>query len=332
LCAALKEDLAVSAAPRISTIIATHNRPQFLQEALDNLAAQQFLPAEVIVVDDGSGPATQRALERWQARRLPCFELHYFRQRNSGPAVARNRGVAASRGDFIHFMDDDDLMEPDALRHLAAALAGVGGAAVSMASYALLHHGHGTLPQGAATVAPAGGDAAQVLAAMIAGQWFVPIHGYLFTRAASARMGAWDPALGSQEDDEFLFRAALRGVGFIAAPAALVYYRQHDGVRRATPGKPGETVREGLRQRLHDDLVMRESVFRELQSRAAEEDQRAAFQAWHQRLVERYAELLPELEEEAWTVLDWLGVQGLPQPARVPRGDRRVAQQVTLNL
>ena len=112
------------AARKISTIIATHNRPHYLCEALDCLAAQRLPPQEVIVVDDGSAPDTPRALLRWQAR-VPhaAFELRYFRQRNSGPAVARNRGLVASRNDLIHFMDDDDLMAPDALQHSLERLA-----------------------------------------------------------------------------------------------------------------------------------------------------------------------------------------------------------------
>lgn len=302
---------------RISTLIATHDRPHFLREALDCLAGQRLPPAEIVVVDDGSGPETRRAVQRWRAQRAPAgLELRYFYQDNSGPAVARNRAIAASRGDYLHFMDDDDLMAPDALQHLAAALAGAGEAAVSMASYTLLHHGEGAAPVSEPPVAPPESTFAERLAAMIAGHWFVPIHGYLFTREAVSRMGPWDPALGSQEDDDYLFRAALEGVRFVPAPAALVHYRQHNGVRRATPGKPGQTVLAGLRQRLQDDLTIRERVFGQLCARRAEERYRAAFQAWQQRLLTRYGPLLPTVEPEAWRVLAWLaGRPGAPWPA-----------------
>lgn len=289
---------------QISTIIATHDRPRFLLEALDSLAAQRLPPSEVIVVDDGSGPATRGALTRWQARpAAAAFALRYVRQRNRGPAAARNRGLRASRGAGIHFMDDDDLMAPAALQHLAQALAGAPGAAASMASHTLLHDGDAAVSGAAPAVAPQRGD---VLAAMIAGQWFVPIHGYLFTRAACARMGRWDPRLSSQEDDEYLLRAALAEIDFIPAPQALVHYRQHGGLRRATPGKPGETVAEGLRKRLQDDLAIRERVFCELRARGRLEPQRAAFEAWHRRLQQRYGPL-PEDIENAWAVLAWLG-------------------------
>lgn len=318
----------MSAITRVSTIIATCNRAHFLVEALDNIAAQRVPPLEVIVVDDGSGPETRRAVERWRTRqRRAAFDLRYFHQDNSGPAVARNRGVEKARGDYLHFMDDDDLMEPDTLLHLATALDGVNGAAVSMASYAMLHHGEGVTPVGEPAVAPSRQSPAERLAAMIAGHWFVPVHGYLFTRAAVARMGSWDPSLASQEDDELLLRAALRGVEFLPAPAALVYYRQHNGVRRATPGKPGETVMQGLRKRLLDDLAIRERAAQALHDQGAIERYRAAFLQWQHRLVERYGALLQELDDGASALLSWLGHRhheaGLSNAASMRRGMKR---------
>lgn len=329
----------MSAAMRISTVIATCNRAAFLVEALDNVAAQHLRPREVIVVDDGSGPETRQAVETWRSRKAPAeLELRYFYQPNSGPAVARNRGLAESRGDLIHFMDDDDLMAPNALAQLAAALEGVDGAAVAMASHALRHHGREP-EEGEPVIAPGSSLPARVLAAMIAGHWFVPVHGYLFTREALQRMGPWDPSYSSQEDDEFLFRAALQGVAFIPAPASLVYYRQHNGVRRATPGKPGETVAEGLRKRLYDDLNIRERVARELAARGLREHYRAAFHDWHRRLVERYGKLLHELEEEAWSLLDWLAgrevmadsPEATPAPVAALREGGRPGQALSLN-
>lgn len=322
----------MSAATRISIVIATHNRPHFLLEALDCIAAQHCPPLEVIIVDDGSGPKTRRAVACWRAREGgPPFALRYVRQDNAGPAVARNRGAALARGDYLQFMDDDDLMEPDTLLRLAAALRGRGGAVASMASYVSLQQRGGVVVAGTPAVAPSPYAATQRLAAMIAGHWFVPIHGYLFTREAVACMGPWDASLSSQEDDEWLLRAVLQGVDFVPAPAAMVYYRQHDGLRRATPGRPGESVLQGLRKRLLDDLAIRERVSRELRARRALEPYRAAFQEWQRRLRERYGAQLEELEEGAWTLLTWLAqgrrqavYRSPPLPHASAAGARRV--------
>lgn len=289
---------------RISTIIATHDRPQLLRDALDSLAAQTLRPFEVIVVDDGSGPATRRAIDAWR-RKSGDLHVRYLYQHNQGPARARNNGLAHARGEFIQFMDDDDLMEPDALRQLADVLSPMRRPAIAVAS-------HVVLDRGATTAAgplsrPATGSFTQRLSSMIAGDWFVPIHGYLLNRGALAGTGMWDPGYSSQEDDDFLLRAALAEAEFVPAPRALVYYRQHDGVRRATPGKPGETVAQGRRKRMLDDLLIRERTAARLRASGELERYRDAFERWLDRFRARYADLLPDLRVTP-PLLAWLGL------------------------
>ena len=103
-----------------SVIIPTRNRPRAVESCLDALAAQT-LPAgsfEVIVVDDGSKPPLAVDPKRWAAK----FDLKVIRQQNTGPAGARNRGVAEARGEFLAFTDDDCLPTPTWLETLIAAL------------------------------------------------------------------------------------------------------------------------------------------------------------------------------------------------------------------
>jgi len=286
----------------ISTIIATHNRPRLVLETLDSLAGQSWRPLEVVVVDDGSDPSTGEAIRAWQADRRPDFRFQYLWQENQGPAAARNHGFEASSGQRIHFLDDDDLMHADALAQLEAALGRDDGPAIAMASHQYRH------ADGSAggLVPPPELSPGATLRSMIRGDWFVPIHGYLFTRAAVRRIGPWNPVLTSQEDDEYLLRAAMAGVALRAAPSALVYYCQHGGVRRATPGKPGETVRQGLEKRLRADLAIRESAFEALCETQREiERYRAAFEAWQARLRARYGPL-PANPDPASRLLAWL--------------------------
>lgn len=73
---------------------------------------------EVIVVDDGSDPPLALDPSRWAAK----FDLKIIRQQNTGPAGARNRGVAEARGEFLAFTDDDCLPTPTWLEKLVAAL------------------------------------------------------------------------------------------------------------------------------------------------------------------------------------------------------------------
>ncbi len=105
---------------RISVIIPTCKRPQAIESCLDALAEQTLPPGsfQVIVVDDGSVPPLSLDRSRWATK----FELKLIRQPNTGPAGARNRGVAEARGEFLAFTDDDCLPMPTWLEKLVAAL------------------------------------------------------------------------------------------------------------------------------------------------------------------------------------------------------------------
>jgi len=270
---------------------------------LDCLARQKYQPKEVIVVDDGSLPPTKQAISDWQAGCKPEFRLIYHRQPNSGPAVARNAGVALSSGDLIHFIDDDDLMHAGALGALASRL-NPAEPAIAMASY------QNRWEDGSVDglIKPPRLNRDDRLAAMIGGSWFVPIHGYLFTRAAVDLMGGWSAVLSSQEDDEYLLRAAMAPVSFVGVPEALVYYCQHSGVRRATPGKPGESVLRGKEKRMFADLIIRETVFERLQEDGLVSKYRPALRRWETRFRERY-QAVPGITQLSSPLLEWLAAK-----------------------
>lgn len=93
----------------VSVIIPTYNRKHFLLEAVDSVFAQTYRDLEVIVVDDGSTDGTGEALGRHKPR------LIYTYQANKGAGAARNRGIELARGEFIAFLDSDDLWLPKKL-------------------------------------------------------------------------------------------------------------------------------------------------------------------------------------------------------------------------
>ncbi len=110
-----------------SVIVPTHNRPRLIVACLKSLFAQTQPPLEIIVVDDGSGPAVEDALRPYRA------SIIYLRQKQEGWGSARQRGAQASRGDILVFLDDDCLAPPGWLACYAAGYAehpdahGIGG-------------------------------------------------------------------------------------------------------------------------------------------------------------------------------------------------------------
>lgn len=95
----------------LSVVVTTYNRPAALARVLDALAAQTEPPDEVVVADDGSGPETASMLS---ARKGDPFPLLHVWQPDEGfrAALSRNRAVAASRGDWLHFLDGDCVPRP----------------------------------------------------------------------------------------------------------------------------------------------------------------------------------------------------------------------------
>lgn len=102
----------------VTVVIPVHNRPTAVREAIDSVLAQD-VPAEIVVVDDGSTDDTPIAL-RAAADAHPD-RIVVVTQANAGPAAARNAGVATAGAPLVTFLDSDDLMVPGRLRAQLAA-------------------------------------------------------------------------------------------------------------------------------------------------------------------------------------------------------------------
>jgi glycosyltransferase involved in cell wall biosynthesis len=94
-------------APLVSVVIPCYNQAQFLREAIASARRQTYPNVEIVVVDDGSTDETSAVAAE--------FEVRCIRQENSGVVAARNRGLAASNGQYVVFLDADDLLLPHAL-------------------------------------------------------------------------------------------------------------------------------------------------------------------------------------------------------------------------
>ncbi|HOA25840.1 MAG TPA: glycosyltransferase family 2 protein [Aggregatilineales bacterium] len=96
--------------PRVSVVMATHNRAELLGRALDSVLAQTYRNFEIIVVDDASRDSTQEVLREYQ-RKHDNIRVLNLRQ-NVGAGAARNRGIQLARGEYVAIMDDDDVCVP----------------------------------------------------------------------------------------------------------------------------------------------------------------------------------------------------------------------------
>ena len=294
--------------PTLSVVIPNYNRADLIGETLDNVLAQTRAPDEVIVVDDGSTDHSVALLECYGKR------ITLIRQANAGPGAARNRGLAAARGDLIQFMDSDDLWSLNKLEAQERALVESGaGFAYSPWLQARLEDGRARHADPVIQQHPLPPSRSE-LAWYLRG-WVIVFQCCLFRRSLLDAAGPYREDLMPSEDSELLFRILKSGVRPVHVPEALVLYRLHGGEQISRGGM--------ARQRRAKDWAKYVGVVADQLAEVAgpsEADQRH----WHWRAFEAERELRAAgIEPDAEVALGLasrLGLQGDRLAQRVRAG------------
>jgi glycosyltransferase involved in cell wall biosynthesis len=228
---------------RVSVITPFLNAEAHLAEAVASVGAQTFADWELLLVDDCStdgSAALAAALGDAEARvrvlRLPGTIPH-------GPAAARNAGIAAARGDFLAFLDADDLLEPHMLATTLAAIERHRGAALVFGPTLWWHPDdpgrdwlEDTGRHGGRLHRPP--DLLRSLVLLQRGH--VPcICSVLVRRSAAEAVGGFEERLRLYEDQTLLARLLARFEAFVV-PVCLARYRQHAGSASARAAAGGE--------------------------------------------------------------------------------------------
>lgn len=207
--------------PLFSVVIPAYQIAPYIAETLDSVFAQTLTDFEVIIVNDGS-PDTdelERALAPYRER------VCYIRQENAGAGAARNRGVREGRGEFVAFLDGDDLWNSDYLeKQLRFAREG---------SYDLVYADallFGESPIAGKTymqTAPSEGPVTFV--SLLRNDCNVITSGVVARRAALIEAGLFDESLRNAQDFEMWARMAKRGARLAYQRKVLLRYRCREG-------------------------------------------------------------------------------------------------------
>ena len=103
--------------PSVSTVIPAYNKAGTIVPTIESVLHQTVREVEILVVDDGSTDDTRDRVARFGRR------VRYFRQERAGVSAARNRGIQEAQGEWVAFLDGDDLWLPRKLEHQLAAIA-----------------------------------------------------------------------------------------------------------------------------------------------------------------------------------------------------------------
>ena len=227
----------------VSTIIPVHNRADLLREAVTSVLAQTYRPVEVIIIDDGSTDGTVQAGDEWVAQHPE--EVRVIHQANSGPGLAREAGRQVARGEFIQYLDSDDVLLP---KKFELQVAGLKAHPECDVAYGKTRYRHS---DGRVEAEPWKGSGARVETMfpsfLLARWWDTPTP--LYRARLCDQAGAWTN-LRLEEDWEYDCRIAALGVRLHFCDEFVAEVRDHLE-QRLCKGEPLDPLRLAERAKSH---------------------------------------------------------------------------------
>ncbi|MBJ7455508.1 MAG: glycosyltransferase [Thermoleophilia bacterium] len=208
-------------APLFSIVMAAYNAAGTIEMAIDSARAQTFGDFELIIIDDGSSDATGEIIDRL-AVEDPRLVVHH--QANAGANTTRNRAIAAARGEYVTFLDTDDLKLPSYLEAVRETMADESVGLAYTDSYVMDHEHRrihrSTVLAAHGRLAPPPDDTEAFLAQLIE-SCFIPFTATTVRRSVLEQVGAFEPRLAGTDDWELWIRIVASGARAVRVPGTL---------------------------------------------------------------------------------------------------------------
>ena len=233
------------AAPFFSVVIPVYNRAARVGEAIASVRVQSFQDFEILVVDDGSTDNPRAVVNALHDPRI-----RFIRQINAGGGAARNTGIDHAQGQFVAFLDSDDLFLPHHLESMHALLRGTAG----MVGYARVRvdRGNGRI----FLKPPRALEPRENMASyLLCDRGFTPTITMVVPREAAHRI-RFDEHLRAAEDSDFAIRLSLAGYRFAMLQAPGAIWNDRRGPDRLSASKGGEELNAWL-HRLKPEIPAR---------------------------------------------------------------------------
>jgi len=205
----------------VSILIPAYNAERWIAETLRSAIAQTWEPKEIIIVNDGSTDRTQEI-----ARQFEPQGVRVVTQKNEGAAAARNKAFSLCRGDYIQWLDADDLLAPDKIARQMEVLANLQNRRVLLsggfAHFKYRYHRAKFIP------GPLWRDLSPLewLLCKLGEDTYMQTSTWLVSRKLTQAAGPWNTTLLGDDDGEYFCRVLLASSGVRFVPSAHVYYRQ----------------------------------------------------------------------------------------------------------
>ncbi len=266
---------------RVSIVIPCHNVQEHLPHALDSALGQDYPDTEIVCVDDGSTDGTAAVLADYSARHPG--RIRTLTQTNRGASAARNAGAAATTGEYLQFLDADDVILPQKISAQTALARSAGSPGLIIGDF------EEVMPNG--LLLPA--------LALYGRPWMALIKtrmgttsSNLWKREALDAAGGWNEQLGSSQDYELMFRMLKRDVPVTWDP----HIRTH--VLKRVSGSISQT---GVQANWDRYIALRHAIKEHLQTKDPE----------------RYAEEVESLRQYIFMALRIVAADDLPKALEV---------------
>jgi len=290
--------------PCVSILIPCHNAEPWIAATIESALAQTWPNTEIIVVDDGStddsAAIASRSIDRG---------VRVVMQSNRGASAARNAALAQARGDFIQFLDADDLLSPTKIAAQISSLANHPANSVASCAWGRFA---GDPAQARFIDAAVFRDFSPMDFLVLAGTTGAMMHpaAWLVPRTVADRAGRWNESLSLNDDGEYFCRVLLASTGIAFCDEARTYYRS------AQTGSLSQRRHEAARRSQFKSIELCEQHMLAAENSART---RRAVANQYQRFIYDFFPRSPELIRKAANRIARLGGSSQLKPAMGPR-------------
>jgi len=215
----------------VSILIPAYNAARWIGDTLRSALGQTWPEVEIIVVDDGSSDGTCAAAKAFEGERVKIVT-----QANAGAASARNKALSLSNGDYVQWLDADDMLSPDKIERQMKRAMEIGDKRVLLSSawatFSRRPHAAQFIPN------PLWADLSPVdwLVHKLGKNLHMQTATWLTSRELLEAAGLWNIEMLGDDDGEYYCRVLLASKGVVFVPEAKVYYRMTDHHRLSAIG------------------------------------------------------------------------------------------------
>ena len=206
--------------PLVSVIIPSYNAERWIGEAIESALAQTWPRTEIIVIDDGSDDGTLGV-----ARRYQCSSLKIHHQRNAGVSAARNAGFRLAQGDFIQWLDADDVLHREKIATQVSELLALPARTVATGPFGafFFRTSRASFTRNAlwTDLSPR-----EWLLTRFENDAWIALNSWLIERSLCSLAGDWNTRLALDEDGEYLSRVVALSSGVRFVSKSFSYYRR----------------------------------------------------------------------------------------------------------